>query len=271
MFGASACFIGLDSILKHLAVQHDILYLVWLRYALHAAFVAALVPVIGAKRVLVTRNVGLHAARGLLIALSTVFVVFSISYLPMGQTYSIGFSAPLIATALALPLLKERASWQQWLWIVVGFLGVLIAIKPVPLTWSWSLLFPLALAVSNAGYQVLTRLVGGRESSLILLFQIGLWGTLWMSLTLPWSWETVSTTTLLWMFAGGLFGTLAQLLLIQAFRIAPTAIVSPMGYSQIFFAVAAGYFVFGEVPTVSALIGGVIVAASGVLLLRASG
>ena len=269
MFVASGCFICLDSMLKYLAAENNILILAWLRYVLQAAFVAALLPAIGVSRLVATRNYKLHALRGLLIALSTIFILLGLKHLPMDETYAIGFSTPSIATALAMPILGERASREQWLWIVVGFAGVLIIVGPKPAASGLAILFPLAMAASNAGYQVLTRLTGRHEGPLTLLFHMALWGAFWMSLTLPWSWEALPATTLLWMLAGGAFGTVAQLLLIQALRIAPMAIVSPMGYSLILWATAAGYFVFGEVPGPWALIGIVAVVASGIFLIRA--
>ncbi len=267
MLVAVGGFTAMDGILKHLAAQHDVLLLVWARYVLQALLVAALAPAIGMSRVFPTSQPGLHILRGALLATATAFVVLALTQLPMAQTYAISFSTPLIATALAIPLLGERASARDWTCIGVGFLGVLVALRPDPSTMSLALLLPLAMATANAGYQVVTRLAGRREGPFTLLFHVALFGAMWSSLALPWVLGPLPKETVGWLLLGGAFGTLGQLLLIQAFRIAPTAIVSPMGYGQILWAVGIGYFAFGEVPSAWSLAGGAIVAASGIALI----
>ncbi len=268
MFLAVGCFTSMDSVLRHLAAEHDIFYLVFLRYLIHLLIVAALAPALGARRIFRTTQPALQIARGGLLAASTAFIVLALVHLPMAQTYAISFSAPLIATALAIPLLGERPSRRDWACIATGFVGVVVALRPDPATFSLALLYPLAMATTNAGYQVLTRLGGRREDPLTLLFHVGLFGTLWTSLAVPFVYESLPAGSLAMLAGGVSLGTLGQLLLIQAFRVAPTAIVSPMGYSQIVWAAALGWAVFGEVPSAFALVGSAIIAASGIALVR---
>ena len=268
MLLAVGCFTTLNSIMKYLSVQHSALFLVWARYAIHATLIATLVPVMGAGRIVKTQRLGLQAIRGLLISLSTFLVVTALGRLPMAQTYAITFATPLIAAALAQPVLGERASAGQWVWIVVGFTGVLIALQPYPSELRPALLLPLGMAVAYAGYQVLTRLAGRDDGPLCQVFHIGLFGTLWMSLALPWTWQILPPASLALLLVGSIFGTLAQFLLILAFRLAETAVISPIGYSQLLWAAAIGYFVFGEVPSPLALIGGAVAALSGIALVH---
>lgn len=268
MLGAVGCFTGLDSILKYLASEHDVLLLVWYRNVLQVLFLVLLVPVFGARTIVATRQFAIHAFRGLLLALVSVFTVLSLTRLPMAQTYAITFSTPLFATLLATLMLGERTNRRRWTFIVTGFVGVLIALVPWRIHPGPALLLPLAMALANAGYQVSTRFAGRSEGALVLLFHVGMFGSLWIGLTLPWVWEALPGSSLLWLLLGGVFGTLAQLLLIQAFRLAPTSIVSPMSYSQILWAIAIGYLIFDEVPDGSALIGGAIIALSGLAVVR---
>jgi drug/metabolite transporter (DMT)-like permease len=265
MLLAVGCFTVFDAIMKHLATRYDILLLVWVRYILQAAFVLTLTPFLGPARVFPTTQTGLNALRSLFLTGATVLVVVSFGYLPMAQTYAISFSTPLIATGLAIPVLAEPATLRQWACILAGFAGVLTAMQPGG-GWHGAILLPLGMAACNATYQVLTRLGGRRDSPYSMLFHVSIWGAILTSVALPWTWQRLSPSGLAWLLAAGVSGTLAQLLMTQALCLAPTAMVSPVAYSQLFWALAIGFFAFGEQPTATTLFGAAIVAISGILL-----
>ncbi len=265
---ATFCFVSLDSILKLLAGRHDVLFLAWGRNLFQVLYLLALLPLFGARRMLATRHPVIQFARGAMLVGTTVFVVLALKAMPLAQTYAVTFSAPLIATILAAIFLREWPSWRRWLWIVVGFCGVLVALQPGAPQAGGHLAFPLAMALANAGYHVLTRAIAADEEPVAMLFHVGFFALLITTMALPWSWSAMAGWEWGLLAIGGLFGTLAHLLLIQAFRMAPTAIVSPMIYSQIIAACLIGYLVFGEVPTPATLLGAAIVVASGVALIR---
>ena len=271
MFVAVGCFTTLDTILKYLSAQYPVLLLVWIRYFLQALYLAVLMPAMGKAALFRTTQWPIQAARGLLLSGASVMVVLSLQHLPMAQTYAVTFSTPLIATGLAVPLLGERASAAQWTAILLGFVGIVIALAPSPQMLRPALLFPVMMAASNAAYQVMTRLGGRRDGPLTLTFHAAAFGTLWTALALPFVFVPVAPEHVVILLAAGLFGTAAQILLAQAVRIAPMAVVSPIGYSQILWAIGIGYAVFGEVPSLSALAGGAIVAASGIAVIRLKG
>lgn len=265
---ATFCFVSLDSILKWLAARHDVLFLAFGRNLFQVLYLVALMPFFGARRMLATRHPLIQAARGAALVATTVFVVLALKTMPLAQTYAITFSAPLIATILAAAFLRERPSPARWLWIVVGFGGVMLALQPAAPGAGAHLAFPLAMALANAGYHVLTRAIAQDEEPLAMLFHVGFFALLITSVALPWSWSAMSPSEWGLLAIGGLFGTLAHLLLIQAFRLAPTAVVSPMIYWQIVAACLLGYLVFGEAPTLATLAGAAVVIASGVALIR---
>ena len=265
---ATFCFVGLDSILKLLAARHDVLFLAWGRNLFQVAYLVALMPLFGARRMLATRHPAIQLCRGAMLVATTVFVVLALKAMPLAQTYAITFCAPLIATILAMVFLNERPSPARWAWILVGFAGVMLALQPTAPEAGAFLLFPLAMALANAGYHVLTRAIADDEDPLAMLFHVAFFALLITSLALPWSWSAMAAWEWGLLAVGGGFGTLAHLLLIQAFRMAPTSIVSPMIYSQIIAACLLGYLVFGEVPTPATLLGAGIVVASGIALIR---
>lgn len=268
MVAATFCFVALDSVLKTLAAHHDVLFLAWGRNLFQVAYLVALMPWLGARRMLVTRHPAVQVVRGALLVATTVFIVLALRAMPLAQTYAITFSTPLIATILAALFLKEHPSMARWGWIVVGFVGVVVALRPTAPEAGAHLLFPLAMAVANAAYHVLTRAIASDEEPLAMLFHVAFFALVITTAALPWSWSAMSAPEWGLLAVGGAFGTLAHLLLVQAFRMAPTAVVSPMIYTQIVAACVLGYVVFGEVPTLATLIGAGIVVASGIALIR---
>lgn len=268
MIGAVACFTILDSFLKHLAASHSPVLLAWGRNLAQVVYLLALLPWIGRARMLTTARPGLHAVRGALMLATTVFIVFALKYLPMVQTYAIVFSTPLVATLIAFLALGERVSGPRLAIIVIGFLGVLVALNPGSPEAGLALLWPIAMALANGVFHVITRHAGRNEDPMALLFYMGLFAFVFATPALPFVWSDLTWPEWGMVALSAVFGTLAHFLLIEAFRRAPTAQVSPMMYSQIVFAMLAGFIVFGEVPTAMTLAGAAIVAVSGIALLR---
>ncbi|OYU48545.1 MAG: hypothetical protein CFE31_08780 [Rhizobiales bacterium PAR1] len=268
MIGATLCFVLLDSILKVLSRTHDVLFLVWGRNGFQLAYLILLMPLLGARRMITTRHPVVHVFRGVLLITTTLSIVFALKTIPLAQAYSIGFSAPLIATVLAAIFLRERPSLQRWVLIIIGFVGVLVALQPGAPNAGAHLIFPLMLAISNGAFHVLSRSIAQEEDPLAMNFFVALTATLISSLSLPWTWSTMRLDEWGMLALASVFGTLAHLMLALAFRLAPTAVVSPMIYFQIVSASAVGYLAFGEVPTTATLLGAVIVIVSGIALIR---
>lgn len=268
MFLAVGSFTILDTTLKYLSSQYPVILLIWIRYFLQAIYMTALLPTLGRIDQFKTKQWHVQILRGLLLTCGSVLIVLSLQHLPMAQTYAVTFSTPLIATAIAVPLLRERTNAFQWMAILAGLGGVLVALSPSPDMLHPSLLLPLLMALANAGYQVTTRLGARQDSTLTLTLYAAVSCTFWAALFLPFVFVPIRSGDLLILLAAGLLGTSAQLLLAKAVRTAPMAVVSPMGYSQIIWAIAIGYFVFDQVPSLPTLMGAAIVAASGIALVR---
>jgi drug/metabolite transporter (DMT)-like permease len=269
MAAAMLCFTCLDAILKSLVATHGLGMLVTVRNLVQVLLLAALAPLFGVGT-LRTRRYGFHLVRGACIAASTFLIVLALARLPMAQTYAITFSAPLMATLLAAIALDERPRPAQWGLIAAGFAGVLVALEPGAPSFGPVLLLPLGMAAANAVFHVLTRYGGRDEQALTLVF----WGSaaalFWCLLGLPLFFERLPAGAIGLLVVAGTLGTLAHLFIAAAFRRAPTATVSPILYTQIIWAALVGYLAFGETPSAAALLGGGIVAASGIALVRLS-
>jgi drug/metabolite transporter (DMT)-like permease len=269
MIAAVFCFTGLDTVLKVLVERHDPWFLAWSRNLFQVLYLTALMPLLGAGRMLRMRRPLVHVSRGALLLLTTVFIVLALRHLPMAQAYAITFSAPLMATIIAAVTLGERPSGWRWLWIMVGFFGVVVALQPTAPGAGPHLLYPLAMALATALFHVLTRYGGQEEDPLALVFYVAFFALLLVTVGLPWFAESMTAADWALLGFGSAFGTFGHLLLIEAFRRAPTAVISPMIYTQMVAASALGFVVFGETPTLATALGGLIVAASGIALIRA--
>jgi drug/metabolite transporter (DMT)-like permease len=197
-----------------------------------------------------------------------VFNFFAIQYLPLAETLSITFSAPLMVTALSGPLLGEWPGPRRWAATAVGFVGVLIIIQPQPATFQPAMLLSIGAAVTYAGYYLTTRMLSASDTAGGMLIYGSLFGAVLMTPALPAFAEVPPT----WLVAAalvttGLAGGLGHLVLIHAAACAPATVLTPFTYTQIVWMVASGYFIFGDVPRSSTLIGVTFVIAAGLYIL----
>ena len=271
MVVAMFCFVALDAILKLLVVRYDGILLSWGRCVAQLVLVGALVPFMGGRPVVSTSRPMLQALRGVCLVVTSVAMIVASRVMPLTEIYIIAFASPLIATIIATFAIGERATPLQWGLIIAGFLGVLIAMNPTAPTASLILLLPLAQAAGNGIYHVATRVCARTDGPIAQLFHVAAFATLFLSVLLPWVWTPMSAPDAALLLFGGAFVTFGHFLLIKAFTMAPTARVSPMVYSQIIWSTLFGYVVFGDVPSLSTVVGGIVIIATGILLIRSRG
>ncbi len=165
-------------------------------------------------------------------------------------------------------MLGEWVGWRRWTAIGVGFIGVLVVIRPGLGGMQWPALLSVAAAVLYACYSIATRMVMRHDSAQTTLFFANLVGAVLMLLVLPFVWTTPpSLLDLVLLVAVGAFGSLGHFLLILAHHRAPASVLSPYIYTQLVWATALGYLVFANVPSRWTLVGAAIVVASGLYLL----
>jgi drug/metabolite transporter (DMT)-like permease len=265
---AIGLFAAMDTIGKSLMASYPFQQVVWARYVFQFALMLLFLPWLGLPGLLRTRRYGLQIGRGLLLLLATWCMYAAIRVVPLADAYTITFVAPLLVTALSVPLLKERVGWRRWGAVVVGFIGVVIVIRPGFGEVPWQLLLPLVTAACFALYQIFTRLISvdPDETPFVMLFYLAWVGAAVMTLVGPFYWRPVALTDWPWMVAIGALGGLGHLILIRALVVAPASLIAPFTYSQIIWALIAGYFVFGDVPDVWMLLGCTVIVASGLFV-----
>jgi drug/metabolite transporter (DMT)-like permease len=270
MMGAVFCFAGLDTSAKYLNAYMDTAQVVWARYT--SAFLLAFLFVNpftypGLTR---TTRLPLQLGRSILLLLSTVLNFIALRYLRLDQTTAILFSTPFIVALLSGPMLGERLSRKRWGAIIVGFLGVLVVVRP-----GIGGMHPAAFLVvigstCYAIYSIATRLLSRTDSTETTLFYSNIVGFAAMTVVLPFVWTPPQSWFVAFlMLMCGALGAFGHYILIVAHRLAPAGVLAPFVYTQIVWMIASGYFFFDQLPDRYTLIGASIVIASGLFLLFA--
>lgn len=266
MAASMAFFALLDGMAKHVMLFLPAFVAVFFRYLLALALTLGIVWKAGGVSLLATGHPLLQALRGLMLVSSTWLNFFAISYLQLAQTAAISFTIPLWVCALSVPLLGEAVGLRRWIAVLVGFLGVLVIMRPGTEDFHPAMLLSVMAAVCGALYNIATRKVGGRDRAETSLFYVGLVGSLGAALPLPWHWQMPEGTQWLFLVGMGLCGGIGHFMLIQAHRLAPAAALSPFVYTQIVWMILLGFLMFGDVPDLWTLIGATVVIASGLFV-----
>ena len=261
---AVGCFSTLDTATKISVGAVPIIMGVWFRYAFQAvATTAVLLPVYGTS-LLATAHPRYHALRGALLLLTSLFAFFSLRYMPPPEFTSIVLIAPLVITLLAATIFKERVSLLRWTLVCGGFLGTLVILRPGGNSFSWAILLPIGLVLTNAWFQLLTSKLAQTENPLTMQFYTGWVGTLIATCALPFVWTALPSWhwwALLCLM--GFMGTVGHFLLILAYQRAAASTLTPYLYVQIGFAMLGGWLIFSHVPDVASLAGIGLIAVCG--------
>ncbi len=269
MLAAVGLFALMDAGLKLLSAYYPPLQVAALRGGASLPFVLfwALMT-IGARSLFQVRWL-LHLLRGVLgITMMTMFV-YALRTLPLTTAYTIFFIAPLLITALSVPILGERVGPRRWYAIVVGFVGVLVVLRPTgegigSLAGLAVLLAALGYAVSAITVRVLARTDSSQSIVVWLLASMAFGAGL---LALP-QWVPIQRADL-WLIAGiGIAGALGQYTITEAFRQGEASLIAPLEYSALLWGLLLDFSLWGVVPDGVTWVGAAVIVLSGLYLLR---
>jgi drug/metabolite transporter (DMT)-like permease len=220
---------------------------------------------IGALR---TRHLGMHAWRGILGAIAMGCAYFGLSRMPLAAYNALSFSKPLFAVLLAVIILHETVLWRRWAATFVGFLGVVVMMRPGTAAFDPNGLFALGDALCIAILITVLKKLPAYERPLAMLFYFGLVSSpIALTLALPhWTWPGGETWAMLG--AIGAIGALSQYWWILAFRAGEASAVAPFDYSRLLFAALFGFAFFAEVPDGWTLAGAALIVASTIYIAR---
>jgi drug/metabolite transporter (DMT)-like permease len=258
-------FTLLDTSSKYIVLSGvPALFAVWVRFAVHVLIVAAFMRAWRNPARFRAADLPMHVLRGVCLMGSTLFNILALKTLQLAETTSIYFFGPMVITALAGPLLGERAGWRRWLAILAGFFGVLVITRPGVGVFGVGHLFALGSMLSNSLYVLLTRRLAMRETPESLILYSALVPAVLLVPSLPFTYAAPADGWhLLVLLMLGVLGGIGHGLLVQAYRLATTTALAPYPYSQMVWMIIAGYLVFGQLPDRRTVIGAAIIVASG--------
>lgn len=261
-------FTCLDSSAKWLGlIGLPALQIMFARYVIHLGIVTAInLPRQGAA-LWKTRNLKIEILRSAALIGSTLCNFTAVRYLPLTVTGAITFTTPLIICVLSVFLLREQVGWRRWTAIAVGFVGVLIIVRPGSETFHPATLLSLAGAVCYGLYALLTRKLAGVDSVATQQFYGAVLATIALLpfAFLTWQWPA---NILQWLvFLGtGVIGFTSHQFITMAHRFAPASTLAPFAYVQIVFIAVISWLVFQQPPDLWFYLGAPVVILSGFYL-----
>lgn len=260
------CLVINDAMAKWLTAYYSPLQIIFMRNLLAMPMILVMVLCIGGRSLLRTHHLRTHALRGLLLVGGAYTFFLGLKFLPLAEATSLVFAAPIFITALSVPLLGEQVGWRRWAAVIVGFVGVLIIVRPGAAAFQPASLVVVVTAVLYALIMISARRIDQRESVWTLMLYVVLFPLLFSGLAVPLVWQAPQLSHLPQIFGMAVFGTLGMTLISQAFRLAPAAIVAPFDYTALIWASLLGWLVWGEIPGVWTYAGAAVIIASGIYI-----
>ena len=269
MVAAVFVFSIMDSLMKRLSAHYAPLQISSLRCI--SSLVFLLVPIAWQRTwaALRPRNAPLHLFRAALGIGMLGSFVFAVHRLSLAQTYSLFLAAPLLMTALSVPLHGEKVTGKRWLAIIVGLSGVLVILQP----WgrgSISMIAAAAAALATLCYSLsalTVRTLGRTNTSMSMVFWYLLLVSTGSGALALGDWRPVPPTDWVWLIGIGVTGALGQMWLTDAFRRAPPSVVGPFEYTAILWAFGIDWIFWSASPSPTLLLGACIVIVSGIVII----
>ena len=254
-----------DITYKYLSFHFPVWESVFFR-ALSGSIIALfLVTYFGFNKLKTQKPVG-HLIRAFSASGCVVFYIYGINNLMLSENIAIAHSAPIIAAFLAVPILGEKIGILRSSAILIGFVGVLIIVKPGTDLFKLESLYPLISACFMASVYLSTRSVMSTDSSVAIIFYYSFALLVTSLIFFPKNFIMPSMGQIIIASSLGVMGSLGHLFMSQAAKYADVAVTSPFEYSSFIFVGLMGFLIFEEVPTYSIYIGGFIIIFSGIFI-----
>jgi drug/metabolite transporter (DMT)-like permease len=241
--------------------------IVFIRYAVHVALILALIWPLRGRALFHTANWKLEVLRGVCLLGTTGGNFLAMRYLPLTVTGALIFTSPLMVCAMSGPLLGETIGWRRWLAIGVGFVGILIIVRPGTEAFQPASLLGLGAAFFVALFSIITRKLAGVDTAMTQQFYAG---AVALVIVTPvaftgWVWPS-NTITWLAFFGAGTVGMTGHILISVAHRFASPSTLAPFNYLTLLYLAFVSWIVFSQPPDTWFFLGASIIIASGLYI-----
>ena len=268
MLAAVGFFAAMDAFLKLFSTEYPSLQVSAMRGAASIPFVVASLVVTGRLREVKPVRWRLHLGRGLLAIFMLTAFIYSLRTLSLADAYAVFLAAPLLVTALSVPILREHVDARRWVLVAIGMIGVIVLLKPsgsglITLGALAAFVAAICYALAAISVRVLTR----TDTTASMVFWFMLLLTVFAGALAAPDWVPLQREHWPWLAAVGIFGALGQHFVTEAFRHAPASTIAPFEYTALLWAVAIDWFVWQHAPNVRTFAGGGIIIACGLALI----
>ncbi|MEY3888581.1 MAG: Riboflavin transporter [Pseudomonadota bacterium] len=261
-------FAVLDTSAKWLVQSLPVLQVVWLRFVFHTFLTTAIfLPSMGSELFKIN-NPRLQLLRGLMLALMTGLNFFALQYLQLAETGAMQFSVPILIALISALWLHEKLDAKKWLAICLGFVGVLVIIRPGSHAFHPAILLSIMNALIYAAFNIMTRRLAGSDNPISTQLASAIVPSVVLAPFAIWTWQAPDSWQV-WcvLVLAGLTGGLGHTASALAHRYATAAVLGPFLYQQIIYMSLGGWLIFGQIPDAPVVLGAGIVVLSGLYLL----
>ena len=258
----------MDAIAKYLSYSLPILQITWFRFFFSAVITGIFIYLFSRKSFVRSKNIKSQVLRGILLLTSSLLFFYAISVISLAKALTLAFICPLIVTALSPYFLKERVGRRRWTAVIVGFIGVLIVIRPGIVEFNWASLASLGTGLCYAIYLIVTRSLKDTDNGLLTLLFTSIVGTVVLSVYLPFVWVNPSLNQLLLAVNMGFIAALAHGLIIISYHYSDASKLAPLGYFEIIPNIIIGHILFSDFPDKYTILGLLVIILSGIYVFR---
>ena len=263
-----ACFAMMDACVKWLD-QYPVGEVLFCRFFFGLIPILMLVPKEELKTFYKTNRPKLHAFRAISGTLAIIALFIALREIPLADVVSLTFGGPIFVTLGSIFFLSEKVGIRRWSAVFIGFIGMLLIVKPAYDELNIYYLFPIIFCIFFACVALSIRSLSSTEPNYRIALYFSLLSMVVGLCTLPFGWVTPSKVDLLLLIFTGVIGSIANILLTVSLRIAEASLVTPTKYLNLVFAILLGYFIWGEIPKILTLLGaGLIIISSTIIFLR---
>ncbi len=262
-----AFLVANDAVAKLLTDRYAPIQIVFMRNLLAVPIITAVILVALGPASLRTWHFSLHALRGALMVTGAWLYFTALIYLPLAEATALVFSAPIFITALSVPLLGEHVGWRRWSAVLLGFVGVIVIVRPGSATFQLAALLPVGTALCYAIFMISARWIDRSERFWTMMLFAMLFPMIYAAPFAMAHWTPVQAGDIALFVAIAVFGSLGLALIGQAFRMAPAAIVAPFDYTALIWATGLGWLIWGDVPMTWTILGAAIIVTSGIIII----
>jgi drug/metabolite transporter (DMT)-like permease len=243
---------------KTLSPEINNIVLLFMRYLFGFLFFSPFILQAGFKGFVTSRPL-LHLTRVLCVGIATACTYYAYRHLPLALATSIGMTGPLFTTVLSILLLKDSVSLSKWAFILFGYFGVIVMVRPHEMPIGIGVWVELLANVFASLSIICVKLLSRTESTFTIMLYMNTVTTIIGGL-IAWSvWETPSLPDFITLIAIGGVGVFSQYCAVTALRYANPSFLAPFEYTRMCFAIPVGYLVFQELPSLWTLLGSLII------------